>query len=171
MNAYSKTEFPYFSRLVAATESEALVATLRKFGWSRVSIIGSDTQFASDQIHAFSRLWIGEHNDESGTWTGEITYQHSVTIDTSGGEMDRRVIGDSVHQALSGVPTHDPTINSRVILLIAHDNHAFEILRIASESRFQPDSIWVGLPSWCGRLPQDDSFIPPHPGYIGKTVL
>jgi Receptor family ligand binding region len=156
----SKTEFPYFSRLVAATESEALVAMLREFGWSRVSIIGTDTQFASDQINEFSRLWVKENHDKTGTWTGEIVYQHSVTLDT-----------DSVHQALSGVPTHDPTINSRVILLIAHDDDAFEILRLANEIKFQPDSIWVGLPSWCGRLPQNVSIIPPGPGYIGKMVL
>lgn len=162
----SKSEFPYFSRLVAPTQIEALVGALRWFGWSRVSIIGTETQFASDQINLFSRLWIGEHNDESGTWTGEIAYQYSVTLDT----MDGRVIEDSVHQALNGVPTDDPSINSRVILLMAHANHAFEILRIANDKKIQPDSIWVGLPAWCGRLPQDESFIPPIPGYIGKIV-
>jgi hypothetical protein len=166
----SKSEFPYFSRLVAPTQIEALVGTLRRLGWSRVSIIGTETQFASDQINLFSRLWIGEHNDESGAWTGEIAYQYSVTLDTSGGNMDGRVIEDSVHQALNGVPTDDPSMNSRVILLMAHDDHAFEILRIANDKKFQPDSIWIGLPAWCGRLPQDVSFILPVPGYIGKMV-
>jgi Receptor family ligand binding region len=166
-----KSEFPYFSRLVAPTQIQALVSTLRSFGWSRVSIIGTETQYASDQINLFSRLWVGEHNDESGAWTGEIAYQHSIALDTSGGHMDDSVIEDSVHQALNGVPTDDPTINSRVILLIAHDNHAFEILRISNDVKFQQDSIWVGLPGWGGRMPEDTSFIPPLSGYIGKMVL
>ena len=65
------------------------------------------------------------------------------------------------------MPTGDPASNSRVILLIAHGQDAFPILKIAHESGFQRDSVWVGTSSWTAEMPADTSFLPSIPGYIG----
>jgi len=160
-----KGDFPFFSRLASPDnengEVGAMVSMLRHFGWSRVTLIGTDTQFAKDYALEFSKLWIGKHDDIE-TWEGEIAYSSTVILDLNGIVDD-----DSVRQVLDSVPTDDPSTNSRIILLIAHEQDAFSILEIAFAEKFQPDTIWVGPSSWTDGYPSIE--LPDIPGYIGIT--
>ncbi|KAI2497146.1 hypothetical protein MHU86_17349 [Fragilaria crotonensis] len=160
-----KNDFPLFSRLVANdTEGQALamVALLRSFQWDRVSILSTDTQYANDFSTAFEKLWKGMHQvDGSNPWEGKVAYSSTITFDK--GKID----SDSVVKALEGVPTGDPKINSRVILLVAEDTNAYPILKKAGEIGFQNDTIWVGPQAWVGRDPPDDFAVPEYPGYLG----
>ncbi len=166
-----KGDFPLFSRLVGPSSSEgevgAMVAMLRSFDWDRVTILATDTQYAKDYTTAFEELWKGEHQSDGGTkWEGTVAYSSTITFDAKG-----KVDADSVNKALEGVPTDDPSKNSRVILLVADANEAYPILQQAGEQGFQPDTIWVGPQSWVGRTPPDGSAfkMPANPGYLGLT--
>ena len=143
-------DFPYFARTVSPDESAAIVAALRGFGWDRMTLLFTDTPYAQGLATSVKRLWTGSHNDESGAWTGTVAYSYTL-----GMKQDGSIDDDSVRQALEGVPTDDPTINSRVVLLISHDQDAFHVLRIAAETEFQPDTIWVGCPAWSAQFPPD----------------
>ena len=157
-----KEEFPFFSRVTSSLEANALISLLRHFDWDRVTILRTDTQYASDLSTEFERLWIGDHSDDTGAWTGSVPYSHTIVIN----ENDE-VNADSIRQALEGAPTGDPTVNSRIVLLIAHDQHAYHILKQANEMDFQKDTVWVGTGAWTNRLPADASGL--EAGYIGIT--
>jgi len=167
-----KSQYPFFARTVASNLflSKAIVATFRGFNWDRVSILQTDTKFSTGLSTDFQQLWTGEHDDESGIWEGDIAYSHSIVIN-----QDETVNEESVRRALNGVPTDDPINNSRVILLIAHDQHAFSVLKTAAEMKFQPDTIWIGVDAWSNRYPsnmEDFMSVFPsddHPGYLGIT--
>lgn len=146
----NKEEFPFVFRVISAEETSATISMLRSFNWDRLTVLTTDTQYGKDQTTEIVEKWSGKHNDASGSWEGEIAYSHTITLNPDGSVND-----DSVRQALNGVPTDEPTINSRIILLIAHDQHAYPILRIATETNFQPDTIWVGTQSWVNRSPPD----------------
>lgn len=183
-------DFPYFNRVVAPDndrgEVGALVAVLRGFGWDRVTILATDTTFASDLANEFRNLWVGDHYGQYGEdnrdndhgyvfdddnigpreyyWRGSVAASPIVRL-----QADNTVDAASVRQALLEIPTDDPTINSRVILLAAQNQHAYPILKIAHEMGFQPDTIWVGPSAWTGPRPAplDTSFLPRYPGYFG----
>lgn len=131
---------------------------LRHFGWDRVSILSTDTQFAKDFSTELQSLWVGMHNDDSGEWLGDLAYSHTVIINDNG-----TVNEDSVRQGLAGMPMDD----SRVIILNAHNQHAYPILQIAQELNFQPDTIWISS----DRFPPNGelSWITEFPGYLGIT--
>ena len=165
----SSQEFPYFSRLVAPNDERgevgALITLLRNFGWDRVTILATDTQYAKDLVEEFRKNWVGEQFDGNGeAWTGSVAY--SDTIRT---REDGPVDEDSVTQVLDGVPTDDPRQNSRIILLVAHNQHAYDILEEAHISGFQEDTIWVGPSAWVGReAPSGKTYnLPNNPGYMG----
>jgi len=167
-----RAEYPFFARTVASNLffSKAIVATLRGLDWDRVSVLQTDTPFSTGLSIDFQQLWTGEHDDASGIWEGEIAYSHSIVIN-----RDDTVNEESAEKALKGVPTDDPINNSRVILLIAHDQHAFSVLKTAAEMNFQPDTIWIGVDAWSNAYPRDmDEFMSlfpsdAHPGYLGIT--
>ena len=144
---------------------------LRGFNWDRVAIVQTDTVFSSGLSTSFQQLWTGKHNDASGAWEGDIAYTHSIVINP-----DESVNDESVRQALDRVPTDDPINNSRVILLIAHNQHAFSILKTAAKMKFQPDTIWIGVDAWSNRYPTDmDGFMSAfpeddHPGYVSTST-
>ena len=163
------SEFPYFSRLVAPNDERgevgALITLVRQFGWDRVTILATDTQFSKDLVEEFRKNWVGEQFDRDGnSWTGSVAY--SDTIRT---RDDGLVDDDSVTQVLEGVPTDDPRQNSRIILLVAHNQHAYDILEEAHLSGFQEDTIWVGPSAWVGRegRPGKTYNLPKNPGYMG----
>jgi len=167
-----KLEYPFFARTVASNlfMSKAIVATLRGLDWDRVSILQTDTPFSTGLSIDFQQLWTGEHYDASGIWEGKIAYSHSIVIN-----QDDTVNEESAGKALKGVPTDDPINNSRVILLIAHHQHAFPVLKAAAEMNFQPDTIWIGVNAWSNAYPRDmEEFMSgfpahAHPGYLGIT--
>ena len=155
-----KEEFPFFTRMVAPDDARgevgALVATLRWFGWERVTILSTDTLYAKDYVNQFRKLW-----------EGTISYSNVMTLDVDG-SLDT----DSVIQALKEAPTDDPANNARVVLLVAQSQHAYPILEIASTTNLlQPDTIWVGTSAWVGRPPSSgvdlSTLIDGHPGYLG----
>jgi len=162
-------EFPFFSRLVAPNnengEVGALRAMLRSFGWVRITIISTDTQFSKDLVTEFRKHWLGDHIDDSGQWKGSIAYSDTIRIDDEG-----FVDSESIDQVLSNVPVSDPDTNSRIILLVAHSQHAFRILKQAVVTDFQRDTVWVGPSSWVGRTDatlNDFQWLPTVPGYLG----
>jgi len=152
-----KNKFPLFSRLVSSDDERgqvgALVATMALFGWDRVTILSTDTPYAKDFATEFTQLF-----------SGDVAYSATISLDA-----DDNVDVESVNKVLDDAPTDDPSQNSRVILLIAHGQHAFPILQIATERQFQPDSIFVGPQAWVGRVVEDLSWLPDFPGYIGVT--
>lgn len=143
--------YPLFSRTVAPDDERGEVGAVRSmlqaFGWNRVHILSTDTPFAKDIATDFRKLW-----------QGEIASSATFTF-TANGDIDPV----SVAAVLSSIPVND----SRIILLAAHDQHSYPIIRQALEMGFQPDTVWVGM-SWPGaRMPSDTSWIPPIPGFIG----
>mmetsp|Transcript_18850 Transcript_18850/g.27339 ORF Transcript_18850/g.27339 Transcript_18850/m.27339 type:complete len:908 (+) Transcript_18850:1-2724(+) len=149
-------DFSSFFRLVGPDNSRgqvgALVTLLQSFGWDRVSVINTDTQYTKDLATAFGN-----------TWTGDIAHIHTVSI-----RPDGTVEDTSVDQALDGVPVDDPRVNSRIIVLIAHHQHAYPILQRAQQRNFQPDTVWVGADAWTGQFfGSDTEWMPDIPGYIG----
>jgi len=146
-----------------------MVAMLRKFGWERVTILATDTQFAKDLDTEFKKAWAGQHLDDSGEWFGDVVHSDTIRITTQG-EVDP----DSVQRVLHGVPTDDPANNSRIIVLLAHNEHAYEVLEAAAaEQIVQPDTIWVGPSAWVARVPpqRQESSLPSVPGYLGVSVF
>jgi ABC-type branched-subunit amino acid transport system substrate-binding protein len=148
-------EFPYFYRTIAPDDESgtagALRSLLRSFRWDRVSVLNTDTQYAHGLATAFSHLWVGHHPAAGGDseWNGQLA--HSQTITLTGENTNVR----SVRRALAAIPTNDPLRNSRVIVLMAHSKHAWQILKAAKESNFQPDTIWIGTDGWIDTLPAD----------------
>lgn len=167
-----KERFPYFNRVVPPDnefgEVGGLIALARAFGWDRVSILNTEMAYSSGFATSFRKLWVGDHyeDDSNVTWTGEIAYSDTIRIQTNG-----KVDQDSVRQSLQSVPTDDPEVNSRIIVLVAHRERAFPILKIAAEMNFQPDTIWLGPSAWAGRVPLDGdySWMSTYPGYFGTA--
>jgi len=124
-------KYPFFGRVRSIDGVIAFIAMLRGFGWQRVSLIQTDDVYAIDFSSAFQQEWIGNHNDRSGEWIGEIGYSNTIALNSDG-----LIDEDSARKALDGVPTNDPSKNSRVILLIAQPHQAFPILRLAEETDF-----------------------------------
>lgn len=161
-----KYQFPFFSRTNSGREAEAIVSFFRHMNWDRVTVIHTDTPYGIDTSAAFQSFWTRVNQDASGVWQGKIPNTLSVNI-----LPDNTVDESSILQALAGVPIDEPRINSRVILLIGHTEHAYPILKLAHETNFQTDTIWVGTESWSDRFPTsfDTSWIQGNPGYIGVT--
>ena len=153
-----KDEFPYFSRLSSSQEARALVSLLRRFGWQKVSIIHTEKQYSADLAKEFQRLWKGFHEDDSGAWTGTISYVSTIATDEK--DVAEK---DSIHQALTDFPREQ----SRIVLLLAHSQHAFSVLEEATHLEFQTDTVWVGSVAWTNRLPAAKQ--PLQAGYIGIT--
>jgi len=135
-----KADFPYFSRTVAPDDATgqagALASLLRYFGWDRVNIITTDTQYSRDLSTQFR-----------GIFEGEVKYSNAVAL-----QQDGTVRLESVEQVLKGAPTDDPRVNSRVVLLLAHEEHAYPILQMAHETGYvHDDTVWVGPMAWVGR--------------------
>ena len=164
----NKDEYPTFSRLFAPDDDTgqvgALISLLRSFGWDKISVINTDTQFTKDIALELSSAWKGEHfgNDP---FVGEIAYADTIKLDSKTDLIDY----ESAIRVLNAVPVDNPSANSRVIVLFAHHQHAFPILRAAQELNFQSDTIWIGTSEWAGRRPleNDTSWMPPIPGYLG----
>jgi len=151
-----KSEFPNFSRVVSPDDERgqvgALVATMDLFRWNRVTIINTETTYAKDLATSFR-----------GAWHGEVAY--TATIETlPGGGIDEH----SLVKILKAAPHNDTANNSRVVLLLAHKEHAFSILGLAKDF-FPRDTFWVGSESWIGHKPDDlyDDWYPGSPGYLG----
>ena len=157
-------EFPLFARLISAHEVKALVSLFRSFGWERISVLYTDTQYSQDLATTFQNIWNGPHSDASGSWEGVVPYSQSLLI-----QQDGTVDPDSIDRALQGAPTDDPSINSRIMLLIAHERHAFAVLEQAKRVEFQPDTIWVGTDGWTGHSPSGLSTLESFEGIIGLT--
>lgn len=158
-----KSSFPLASRVMAADDSAgqagALVALLSKspFQWDRVSIITTDEQYSRDLSTSFQNLWIQEGGSR------QVAYMSEVKI------IGDRVDEESVQRVLDNFPS-DPTKNSRIVLLIGREPHAYEILRRAHQTAAIPsDVVWIGTNAWSSRVPTnfDDSTY--HQGYIGIT--
>jgi hypothetical protein len=137
---------------------------LRAFDWEQITILQTDMPFSQGFATEFKRLWNGPHDDG---WFGKV-YSDTIRI-----QSDGLVDQDSVQQVLEGIPVNDPSVNSRIILLVAHLEHAFAILETAERSNFQPDTVWVGTSSWIGRTDPNTSFrwLSDRPGYLGVSLL
>jgi len=132
-----KSEFPNFSRVVSPDDERgqvgALVSTLGLFNWDRVTIINTDTSYAKDLATSFQRIWRGEV-----AYTGNIEMLPDGTIDQS-----------SARKILESAPHKDPVNNSKVVVLLAHSQHAIPILELA-RNYYPKDTYWVGSESWTG---------------------
>lgn len=167
----NKNEYSTFSRLAAPDDQTGqvggLVLLLKSFGWRRITIINTDTQYTKDIALELSSAWKQKHVADDGTeFEGEVVYTDTIKL------IDTKTVSDfSVKQVLNGIPVNDPKRNSRVIVMFAHHQHAFPILKIAHEIGFQPDTIWIGVSGWIGRNPIDGdiSWMPAHPGYLGLS--
>ena len=161
-----KEDFPLVSRLVGPDNADgqvgALVAAIKLFGWERVTVLATDTQYARDLADAFKGHL--ESENLSINWQGEVGHTALIPIEVNG-DID----SDRFEETLKEVPVDEPTRNSRIILLVAHDNHAYQILKNSTELNFQPDTIWIGTDAWVGRYPADDdiSWMADIPGYLG----
>jgi ABC-type branched-subunit amino acid transport system substrate-binding protein len=154
-----KSQYPLFSRLVPPAdfrgEAGALVAFCQQMKWDRVTIILTENPYSQGINTAFRELW-----------TGHVPYTKEVAINPDTDTVNEA----SVIETLQGVPVKNKEINSRVIILIGHSFHVYDILKIAHERNFQPETIFVGSGAWVGndRVPKTgfdtNSF---RQGYLG----
>jgi ABC-type branched-subunit amino acid transport system substrate-binding protein len=152
-----KESFPLVSRLVAPSDENgevgAMIAMLQEFGWSRITIISTDSEYSNNYVNEFKHEW----KDYEITTSEIVTLHENGTVDE-----------ESVKMVLDDIPVDDPSRNSRVILLVAYNEQACKILQIADMIDFQKDTIWIGTGAWSGRDPKLSNFsVPKLPGYIG----
>ena len=183
-----KDEYPYFSRVGPTDNANgqvgAIVKLLRSMCWDTVSIIQTDTDYSEGLANEFKRLWLDKDSDADSLITedncgrttpreGQVVYESTILLN-----QDNTLDDVSARSALQNFQRNG--VNSRIILLLSHDDDAYPILRTAREINFQADTIWVGPDGWVGRHPIDtindrrsaDSthdWIPPVPGYLGVT--
>ena len=92
-----------------------------------------------------------------------MAYSRTIKLN-SDGTLDE----ECVTQALEGIPLDDPRVNSRIILLLAHNQHSFGIIKRAADiAGLHRDILWVGSQGWANRLPKERSWMPRVPGYLG----
>jgi hypothetical protein len=129
-----------------------LVSVMDLFGWDRVTIINTDSAYAKDLATSFQRLW-----------TGEVAYSATAKL-LSNGDIDV----SSVEKVLKEAPLDDPINNSKVVLLIAHSQHAFPILEIA-KGYFPAETFWVAPDAWAGRTHPRSTGYPMFPDISGSA--
>lgn len=158
----SNKEVHTSSRLVAPDDASgqagALVSLLRSFGWDRISIVNTDTPYGLDFAVELARAW--EENEDG--FKGEIGPGGTVQVGESG-EVDP----GSVQHLLTNWPVNNPSTNCRIVVLLAHHEHADQFLKLANEVKFQPDTVYIGVDGWTGRVATDAAWMPDIPGYIG----
>jgi hypothetical protein len=158
-------EFPFFSRVAAPDNGGgavgAIVALLRYFQWTSVSLIYTDTQYTRDLHSEFKSLWERDGREISEDQPVKF---NSLTDDT--------VNRESVERALDNVlrtPQFMP--RSRIVVLIAHNQHAFPIMKIAKEADYDDGStVWIATDGWADKNPRPSTgsdWMPAVPGYLG----
>ena len=165
----NKDEYPTFSRIIAPDDRTgqvgALIHLLKTFGWRRISILNTDTQFTQDIALELQEAWTGKYESgdgaDDGDFIGQVGHTDTIKLNNTSDEVDPV----SVRKVLNSFPVDDPSVNSRVIVLFAHHQHAFPILKIANSMKFQQDTVWVGTSEWISREPLDgdSSWMPPVP--------
>jgi len=116
-------------------------------------------------------------NNQDDYFTGQIGYFETIMLNLKNTDLtDKEVDPESVAQVLQSDQVENPGTNSRVIVLIAYQDQAETILKMAHDMGFQKDTIWIGVDAWTDRDPKgpdannkSSSWIPPTdiPGYIG----
>ena len=139
-----KSDFPNLSRLVSPDDHRgqvgALVQTMALFDWQTAMIINTDTTYAKDLTTSFL-----------ANWDGEAPYVATVKLNSDGTVSEK-----SMNSALSEAPQphNDPENNSKVVLLLGHDQHVFPIMDKARS--YFGETIFVGPQAWAGRTPSDE---------------
>jgi ABC-type branched-subunit amino acid transport system substrate-binding protein len=154
-----KSYFPFVSRLVAPGNQDgevgAMVAMLIGFGWERISIISTDSQYSKAYVYEFKQLW----NQY------EIASHEVIPFNDN-----HSIHEESMRLALTNTLIDDPNRNSRVVLLLAYSKAAYTIIKIAEKLQLKKDTIWVGTGSWPDRNPKLSNFyVPTSAGQIGLT--
>ena len=146
-----------------------MVEMMVSFGWRHVSMIQTDASYANTLAFELKKAW-GTNDDRS------IGYTHTIkTASSVGGVLDVGLL----QAALDGVPFDDPSVNSRVIVLVAHAHHAFQLLEECASSTYAgvfSDVIFVhSLPpndyTPTGFGPDKPAWMPSIPGYLGIVPL
>ena len=132
-------------------QTAAIIQLLQHLGWDRINVINTDTGFAKDLATSFLN-----------EWKGEVSYLATVKVDNSGVDYD------SLEKVLKAAPIDDPANNSKVVVLLAHSEHASPILEMA-QKYFPEETFWVGPEAWVGRPLSADLLkrIQKYPGYLG----
>jgi Receptor family ligand binding region/Poly(ADP-ribose) polymerase catalytic domain/WWE domain len=140
-------------------EALAMMALLRTFGWNEIAILTTDKPFSIDWETNLRKVWTGPHDDDTGSWIGEVSYSDTFRLTSDGESVDP----ESIKQVLENFPTN----SVRVVALLAHNADSLQIIEMAAELNFQPDTIWVGsdlnenlvwslpytAPAWIGLTP------------------
>lgn len=110
-----------------------------------------------DWSNEFRRMW-------EGRGYGEVSYTNTIRVG-----FDGKAEEESILQALNKMPTNEPEINSRIVVLVAHSQHAYPIMQMAAKIEFQPDTVWAGTSGWIGvdLSRYDTSWMGSQPGLIG----
>ncbi|KAI2504503.1 hypothetical protein MHU86_9908 [Fragilaria crotonensis] len=146
----------------------ALVALFRSLGWDRVSVICTDTHYSRDMITKSGEAWVGNHSatpEEGGNaWTRTtIAYSHTISLQGNGDFSD-----ESVLLGLKGMRTKKPLVKSPIIVAMATPDHASRIQGLATQTHFQPDTIWNASGGWVNYAWNAPS-LPLRTGNLGLT--
>jgi len=171
----SDTErFPYFSRLAAPDDARgqvgALVAMLQDYGWKHLNMIRTNTDYSAGLANEFRSIW--ESAEVGGTIGHEGTPIDLVTRADTGGKT---VNATAACEVLKSIPPKSSDSNSRLLLIFAHTEHAYEILKVAFASNsgkagacsapgIFPELVYI-CPEMRG-FPNDVSWIPDVPGVL-----
>ncbi len=150
-----KDQFSNLSRVVSPDDMRgqvgAIIQTMDLFDWNSAIIINTDTPYAKDLATSYRE-----------NWNGDVPYVATVQLNNDG-SIDE----NSVYRALKEAPHDDPANNSKVVILIAHSQHAFPILKMAKDI-FPKETFFMGPQAWVGRTPDGDTdWIRKVPGWLG----
>ena len=135
--------YPNFFRTTGpdGRQGKTIRALLRYWGWSKVGVIATDTDYARGLVELFKEEWLGSH----GNWVGSIPVDCVVMRN-----QDTTASQGSMEQCFQKIWRLPPHQRPRVILLAAHGHNAAEIVQKSTDSGRDTGRIWIGTDAWTG---------------------
>ena len=144
-----KSQFPLYNRMVPPSDERghagATIALLRRFGWDRIGILSTDTEYSKQYVYNLRKAWVGSHAEDDGVrWTGQIAFDVAVLLTNQTNQIDV----EHTNQALSTIATssEDQQDDAKVVVLVGHPEHTEQMMReVYKSGLFSPKTIWIGV--------------------------
>ena len=134
--------YSHFFRTCAPDDRQgpALQALLAAYDWSQVGIIATDLPYAMGVAEEF----------EKG-WSGTVAKLCTIPLNSIANDTNQHIDSEKLNACFESITALPPLHRPRVILLSAHLIQVEQILAQAVDSKWQPETIWIGTDGWTGR--------------------